>query len=147
MSQYQIERTPPCCHLVCYRMDAIGAPQPPLRLTRKIRPLACLIAPDDLDLISSDDRPSLLPSPDSARSAQKLHGQPVSCSSQAQSQQHRRRGPTSLVQQPSSEPAAPSAGTVTFSGRGGDRTHSSRIIMSMRQPACSMGVNDSLVSP
>ena len=65
------------------------------------------LSPDDLDLISSDDQPSLLPSPDSTRSIQKSHDQPVSCSSQADEE----GSPTQA-----SEPAAPSAGTVTSSG-------------------------------
>ena len=65
------------------------------------------LSPDDPDLISSDDQPSLLPSPDSTRSIQKSHDQPVSRSSQADEE----GSPTQA-----SEPAAPSAGTVTSSG-------------------------------
>ena len=65
------------------------------------------LSPDDLDLISSDDQPSLLPSPDSTRSVQKSHDQPAPCSSQADEE-------GSPAQ--ASEPAAPSAGTVTSSG-------------------------------
>ena len=42
------------------------------------------LAPDDLDLISSDGQPSLLPSPDSTHSIQNSHDQPVSGSSHAE---------------------------------------------------------------
>ena len=62
------------------------------------------LAPDDLDLISSDSQPSFLPSPDSTHSAQSLTDQPVvECS-----QEEEEGSPTQA-----SEPAEPSAGTVT----------------------------------
>ena len=63
------------------------------------------MASDDLDLLSSDGQPSLLPSPDSTLSVQNFHDQPVSVSSQEEE-----GSPTQA-----SEPAAPSAGTVTSS--------------------------------
>ena len=73
------------------------------------------LAPDDLDLISSDGQPSLLPSPDSTHSIQNSHDQPVSGSSQAEEG----GSPTQA-----SEPAAPSAGTVTSSvGEEGTPVH------------------------
>ena len=61
---------------------------------------------DDLDLLSSDGQPSLLPSPDSTHSVQNVHDQPVSGSSQEEED----GSPTQA-----SEPPAPSAGTVTSS--------------------------------
>ena len=62
------------------------------------------LASDDLDLLSSGGQPSLLPSPDSTHSVQNFHDQPVSGSSQEEEES----SPTQA-----SEPAAPSAGTVT----------------------------------
>ena len=64
------------------------------------------LASDDLDLFGSDGQPSLLPSPDSTHSVQNFHDQPVSGSSQEEEE----GSPTQA-----SEPAAPSAGTVTSS--------------------------------
>ena len=58
------------------------------------------LASDDLDLLSSDGQPSLLPSPDSTHSVQNFHDQPVSGSSQEEEE----GSPTQA-----SEPAAPSA--------------------------------------
>ena len=57
---------------------------------------------DDLDLISSDEQPSLLPSPDSIRGLPNSQDPPASCSSQAGEE--------------GSPTQAPSAGTVTSSG-------------------------------
>ena len=65
------------------------------------------LSPDDLDLISSDEQPSLLPSPDSIRSLPNSQDPPASCSNQAGEE----GSPTQA-----SKSAAPSAGTVTSSG-------------------------------